>query len=341
MEQFEINRDRKMDVAKGILIALVVYGHSGFDSSFVNLFHMAVFIMISGFFYKGPDIRTWKEYVFRRIKFLWVPYVLSNCGFTLFCYIGDKFKWSIIQVENLNEIFFSKGLLTRIITEVCMLNTGPYATFTWFIKNLFAVSILVYAVDWAIIKLNIYRKIELQAVIAVAMLIIGFVGYKKLPWIPAFYNIERVLVSYILFYSGYMIHNLQIKVNTVTKLISLAISTMGLCLLNSIGNVWLVRVEITNPLFFMAASALGWVMIVELSTFVEMYTKFLPQVLSYMGKKSIYILCLHGFVGSICSYYALGRWLTLVMGCFAPILFAYVIDVIRVARKRWAEWFLV
>lgn len=47
-------RDAEFDIAKGILILCVVIGHGGSDSiaDFMYRFHMPLFFILSGFFYR-------------------------------------------------------------------------------------------------------------------------------------------------------------------------------------------------------------------------------------------------------------------------------------------------
>ena len=45
-------RDAVLDAMRGIGIVLMVLGHSGFaGSDFIYLFHMALFFMLSGYFF--------------------------------------------------------------------------------------------------------------------------------------------------------------------------------------------------------------------------------------------------------------------------------------------------
>lgn len=47
----EKQRDAVLDAMRGIGIVLMVVGHSGFGgTSFIYLFHMALFFMLSGYF---------------------------------------------------------------------------------------------------------------------------------------------------------------------------------------------------------------------------------------------------------------------------------------------------
>ena len=76
-------RDRKYDIARGIAMILVVLGHCHQRQIevFVCLFHMPVFLFISGFFWKDGNINDPKGFVKRRIKGLYLPYLVYELVF--------------------------------------------------------------------------------------------------------------------------------------------------------------------------------------------------------------------------------------------------------------------
>ena len=80
-----MERDKSIDVMKGILIVLVVMAHAqGPGYRFIYLFHMATFFMISGYLWKTRSNLS-KDSVFirRKIKSLYFPYVICNGAFLL------------------------------------------------------------------------------------------------------------------------------------------------------------------------------------------------------------------------------------------------------------------
>ena len=79
-------RDSKADLIKGIGIIMVVLGHAGMPgSSILFRFHMALFFIISGYLFDERNINTFKnliKYIFRRIKNLYIPFLIYNGLFT-------------------------------------------------------------------------------------------------------------------------------------------------------------------------------------------------------------------------------------------------------------------
>lgn len=78
-------RTRSLDIAKGILIILVVSGHAQTDlvHDIIFMFHMPLFFVISGFLMKREKLLR-VGYARRKIKHLIVPYVLYLILDTLF-----------------------------------------------------------------------------------------------------------------------------------------------------------------------------------------------------------------------------------------------------------------
>lgn len=76
MEQTK-KRIEYLDIARGIAIILMVIGHvvSGYKRAIIFSFHMPLFIIISGFFFKSG--RNIKEEIVNIIKKLIIPYIVS------------------------------------------------------------------------------------------------------------------------------------------------------------------------------------------------------------------------------------------------------------------------
>lgn len=78
------NRCLELDILKGIAILLVVIGHSGAGkvTEFIYLFHVSVFFMASGYTYHEiKDIKDFLSFIKKRIKRLYMPYVVCNLLF--------------------------------------------------------------------------------------------------------------------------------------------------------------------------------------------------------------------------------------------------------------------
>ena len=82
-----VERYKVIDVIKGYGICLMVCGHSGAPfTNWIYLFHMALFFIASGYLWNERNAETKKnvvQYVKRKVKSLWLPFVLINVFFTV------------------------------------------------------------------------------------------------------------------------------------------------------------------------------------------------------------------------------------------------------------------
>lgn len=129
----EKNRLEWVDVAKGLLIILVVFGHSPTPPSYINMsiiywFHMPAFFILSGFLFK--PIYNWKNFIRttkQRVIILFVPYFTFLIFDTYYHKINNK-AFAFLQDPNeLLWILFGGRFLT-----------GVY----WFITCLFVAQLL-------------------------------------------------------------------------------------------------------------------------------------------------------------------------------------------------------
>lgn len=122
----ETNRDYLFDNIKGVLIFLVVFGHSiqrytnqaqmlNLIYSFIYIFHMPLFFFISGFFYKNIEKSRDKAF-----NTLILPYIVFNTIYGLcICFIrNETFKLTIPY----NEYWFLLSLFSMKIILPYLIN---------------------------------------------------------------------------------------------------------------------------------------------------------------------------------------------------------------------------
>ncbi|MBQ9632326.1 MAG: acyltransferase family protein, partial [Lachnospiraceae bacterium] len=80
-------RSHEIDILKAVGIICMVAGHSGAPfSHFIYLFHMAIFFIASGFFFKdrdSNDLHSLISAIKRKLRQLWLPFVLWHTFFVL------------------------------------------------------------------------------------------------------------------------------------------------------------------------------------------------------------------------------------------------------------------
>lgn len=136
MESIEIRqskkRDIRFDIAKGIGILLVVIGHVGemkHLQPIIYSFHMPLFFMISGYFFKK---KKFDVFIKKRIKSLIIPYWFTSILLVLMMLIKQ------IYYQNYHVALFLRDNLMRIVLGYSqdingMAAVGPL----WFLLALF------------------------------------------------------------------------------------------------------------------------------------------------------------------------------------------------------------
>lgn len=82
-----IQKNKVFSLMKGIAIISVVIGHCAdsrhYLDCFVNQYHLAVFFFVAGYFFKENNVECAKTFISKRIKSLYIPFVLAGIGFLL------------------------------------------------------------------------------------------------------------------------------------------------------------------------------------------------------------------------------------------------------------------
>lgn len=133
-------RDVSLDVAKGILIFLVVWGHSihyGFGYEYsesyagmkdivvraICTFHMPLFMAISGYLFYYSNKKPFWDVVFSRLRSIGIPYfvycTVLLCFFTLISILKGMFSLSVFGVY-VNTYWFLTSVMLNCVV-VCFI----------------------------------------------------------------------------------------------------------------------------------------------------------------------------------------------------------------------------
>ena len=122
MESQNCSRDSRelwLDLAKAIGIIMVLIAHAlpkdSYLWSWINSFHMPLFFSISGYLYVCK--KTFLNYLIRKIKTLYIPFLVASLIMYLVFIIINKTQFTI------------KGILKIVLT----ITSGPLLGATWFI----------------------------------------------------------------------------------------------------------------------------------------------------------------------------------------------------------------
>lgn len=266
-----------LDIAKGIGILLVVYGHVYSPiREYIFSFHMPLFVFISGLFFKeGIDV---KNFLISKANRILVPYfffaLISWCIFTAVSYKQGNAVELHKQVANITKIFIGSG------------TNGNVAL--WFLGSLFAISAMYYAI--ARLSSNQMVRTAIVLVISAA----GYVFYKRNMFLPniidssctliLFFHLGYVCKKFILEYSN----KLYILLATVICLAGMIVLTRVNIMLSGFESVDTSNNAPGNYFIFYSCAIMGTFFILGVSWFINK-----NGFLRFLGNNSLIVMAVH------------------------------------------------
>jgi acyltransferase len=266
------NRNKIIDIAKGIGIILVLLGHTALPTVLLNIiyaFHMPLFFFISGYLYNRDKYST-NIYVVFKSKFsthLW-PFFT----FSFFAIILNI----ILTLKDLNYIFLE---LENTILGMHNIN-GPI----WFLTALFVVEIIFS-------QITRYKYYNLFVIIIIA---IGFINSYYFQY-RVIYNFDIALIGILFFYIGYKINNISFKDVSLLKYTILLVFSMVGTIYMSYNVEFNMLYHMYNNIYdFIISAFLGIISIFIISKIISIVNIFkLKEIFIWLGSNSLIILATH------------------------------------------------
>lgn len=169
-----------IDMAKGMGMILVVYGHVSFTPEWLDVwlcsFHMPLFFFLSGLTFNVDKYSEFKLLIKNKIKTLVIPYLIFACV-TWFWRLG----WELIYFIKGGTAFDIGYLIKQAIGIAVQIRTTSYGIGVWFIPCIFVVFVILYVI------MRISKEKRRNAMIlATSCLVVGYFYCEyvdiKLPW---------------------------------------------------------------------------------------------------------------------------------------------------------------
>ena len=301
-----MNRDKKIDIIKGIAILLMVLGHAKFPgTTFVYMFHMAVFFMASGYFIKEKNSETLngvKYSIIKRIKGLWVPCVIWNTIYTLGnntfikmnIYTADEGVKSFLDpaLISIHTSMSLKEMVINIIKGLFMAGHTELGGAFWFLRVLFYISVAYVIIDFCLKKIihNPNKVIITQGIISTIFLIIGYIMSLKNFEIFA---TDRFFSCYCLYYIGMLLSKIKTeKIKIWHYIIMTILGGTIVFILSNFGSISLGDNAYVNPLFMLVSSLSGWFFLLGISGLLEK-VKYIYSLFIILGQNTLGIVIFH------------------------------------------------
>lgn len=279
------SKNNYISIAKALGIILMVIGHSGCPtaiSKFIYLFHMPLFFVCSGYFFKEiSDNKSLLILYKKRMKGLYLPYLKWSLFFLL---LHNIFRFFHIteSVFYQKEEYFWQFMKIIAMTDYELL-IRPF----WFIKELLLASIIVATISFYSSRLSIKDKPELFFLIT----FISTIFSKFVPPMPLIGDCSVLCLSILYYCTGILLYKYRhlIPQTYTTILLSFIIILIGSVFF--IGTIDMRFTNIYNLIPFYFLSITGIIMILCISQKLEA-TKNV-SLLYYIGKNTMPILALN------------------------------------------------
>ncbi len=287
-------RIRSVDIAKGISIFLVVFGHShlvlylGDVNKGLGLFRLPFFFFLSGVFFRPAA--DFKNLFFNKTDALLKPYFVTMAGVLIARYLMYD-----LPLENLT--WSMKGVLYGV--GDCLL-WPPL----WFLPHLW----LIFVFSWVLLKFSGFadQTISMKVVIVLLTLVTGLYLMevaKQLALSKAFlgenttvqgwpFSLDLVAISSVYFIMGHLLRDKVINFKPTLRVFILATVVFLTVALASNARIDFNSRLYVNPALALIASGLGIYIGLSLAHYVSSQ-RLLSKVLVYMGYMSLFLLLFH------------------------------------------------
>lgn len=275
-----------IDIAKAFGIFLVILGHTEIPSSLQTAiydFHLPLFFIIAGLTFKKENFSQFPEFLKKKFRTLIVPYIgFSAILFAFWFFVRRSHGLSGVETLSVQDALW----------QILMGQTSAaYAAPTWFLTSLFCVEVLFF------ILLQI-RNRKILAALCIGLCILGSIyntmAYEN-SWPRWFWNMDTAWYYLGFVALGYSCAQFQIfhKISQSRKIIPITAGSTLLYLL-------LLLLQLTenssccDTIIGIPQAILGSTIIFGLSHLIQG-----NGALSFLGKNSLTIFCLHMVILSL------------------------------------------
>ena len=294
-------RNIRIDIIKAVGIICVVLGHTEVmpSAGFVNLFHVGLFFIASGIFYKESYTDTAAgvgTVIVKRIKRLYIPFVLYNLFFLCF-------RNALTAAGFLDGMILDRNGILRQVFGIVKLTSGEVLPGPdWFIRALFILEVLYTLVDFLIKKICGKRYHIGRWVVSAGLLGLGyFLCVNKVMLATNYFTIPldlgTICSSWILFTAGFelpaVLKKFKAKWNTVKDILLMLACFVILCVMMRFGGISYADNYYPNIPYFLIAAAAGFGFSYGLAGLLEKTPSLIKRFFVFTGGVTLEILMMH------------------------------------------------
>ena len=263
----------------------MVTGHSGCPTpigKFIYLFHMPLFFVCSGYFFKEiSDRPSLMSFYKKRMKGLYLPYLKWS---TLFLLLHNLLRFLHITGSVYYQI---EDYIRQFIKLIAMTDYELLIRPFWFIKELLLASLIVATISFFTSRLSNRIIPEFLFIIALIASVIS----KLLPPFPLIGDCSVLCLSILYYYTGILLYKYKnhLPLTYTTMTLSFFIVLIGSIFF--VGNVDMRFTTLYNQIPYYILSITGIIMILCISLKLEIINNI--SALYYIGNHTMPILALN------------------------------------------------
>lgn len=279
----EKKRLEYIDIAKGIGIFLVVLGHTRYPYTrdIIYSFHMPLFFFLSGYLFTLEKLEvSFTVYLKKKIKGLYRPFLTFSIFYLIF---NNFFVWIKFLPD---RYYYSLGeSLSVLARNIVFLSDSQFSGTFWFIRNLFFLELMFFAVISVGVKYFSKSVIQYVVVVGVLSAVVCFVC-SHFGIMPTFANIFGAAVFYLV---GFLVRNYFYEILNFRYL-----KYIGFGFIVFIGyniKVDMVVNYYSSFLGFLLTGCVGSLAVLQICMMIARFRW--ARLFHVLGENSIYILCFH------------------------------------------------
>lgn len=279
-----------IDIAKGIAMISILLQHLKFVnstggslfSSYVGQYHVPVFLVVAGCFLSAS--KPLDVFVRDKIRRLLAPYALtcSVIGLILLC--RKLFGMSLLRWKTMRGFMWS--VLYGAGANFSSLPDGvSFIGAIWFLEALFVALVEVR------LLLGLFADKPAMLLLSAILLALGATSLAKITYLPC--NLEQGLLSGLYVSMGYLYrkyvglsHRASIEAVLILAFVFLFAADNGI-------RPTIAGAQIKGGALCLVVSLCACLLVFAVSQAVEGYTTYLSRFLSYYGRNSLVLLCVH------------------------------------------------
>jgi fucose 4-O-acetylase-like acetyltransferase len=250
----------------------------------VFTYHVPIFFIITGYFIRTNTSKF--DFVKKKFCTLIIPYIIASLA--------------IIIIAGLACVATGNGSQTIAVMKewagAALYGAGDSYSEPFYIKQIGAIWFLL-ATFWASVFLRFLLEWKRGARIAAVgfLFVVGYWSSHSLFWFPL--SIQAGCCAVLFMYAGYLVHaekpaigRLGMETKIVLTLLALVI---WIYFIKTFFSFWLVHCDMGRGVIDIVGSFCGCYIVILISMYIEKLRLWIANILEWMGKYSLFVLCAH------------------------------------------------